>query len=58
MIFLPTCASDATADLLIPFLERETDVFRFDIDRFRDYRWDESTEGLSIRNSSGNGITA
>ena len=57
MIFLPPCASDATADLLIPFLERETDVFRFDIDRFRDYRWDESTEGLSIRDSSGKVLT-
>ncbi len=57
MIFIPTCSSDGTAALLLPFLEGEADVFRFDIDRFREYRWDESPDGLSILASSGKRIS-
>lgn len=57
MIFIPTCSQDATTDLLLPFLEKETDVFRFDIDRFREYRWDFSADGFCMRDASGREIT-
>ena len=57
MVFVPTCFEDFTTTLLLPFLERETAVFRFDIDRFRDYRWDFSPGDFSVRDPSGLEIT-
>ena len=53
MVFIPTCSEDFTTDLLLPFLEGKAEVFRFDIDRFRDYRWDFSPHGFSILDSAG-----
>ena len=57
MVFIPTCSEDFTTDLLLPFLEGKAEVFRFDIDRFRDYRWDFSPHGFSILDSAGRVIS-
>ena len=57
MIFIPTCAQDGTTDILLPFLEREAEIFRFDIDRFQSYSWDVSGSGFVVRDSSGKEIT-
>lgn len=57
MIFIPTCSDDGTTDLLLPHLQKEAEVFRFDIDKFRDYRWDVSTFGVSMSDATGRSIS-
>ncbi len=52
MIFIPTRSDDGTTDLLLPRLQKETEVFRFDIDKFRDYRWDISSFRFSMRDAA------
>ena len=52
MVFVATCSQDRTSDLLLPRLA-PAGVFRFDIDRFRDYVWDFSPAGFRIRAPDG-----
>ena len=47
MVFVATCSQDRTSDLLLPRLA-PAGVFRFDIDRFRDYVWDFSPAGFRV----------
>jgi len=57
MFFILTCSEDSTTDLLLPYL-KEIDVFRFNIDRFMDFRWDFSGNGFSIAHVNGHSITS
>lgn len=49
MIFIFTCSQDATTDLLVRHLA-STPVFRFDIDKRKDYSWDFSCQGFKMAN--------
>ena len=46
MLVLFTCSQDVTADWLMPFL-KDIEVFRFDIDKWRQYDWDFSSENAA-----------
>ncbi len=49
MIFIYTCSQDTSTDLLIPHFA-STPVFRFNIDRRKDYCWDFSCQGFRMSN--------
>jgi len=57
MLFVPTCSEDATLDLMMPFLG-EIDLFRFNIDNWRGYRWDFSQSGFSVESPDGKILTS
>lgn len=57
MIFIATTSSDATTDLLVPHLEKEAPVFRFDVDRADSYVWDVCSAGWRIGRDDGAAVT-
>ena len=53
MILLLTNSLDATTDILIPHLTKRAEVFRFNIDLWRDYRWNITADGYEISDPTG-----
>lgn len=52
MLLIPTCSEDVTTDMLMPYLGG-IDVFRFNVDAWRDYEWSFSGDGFWIRDKNG-----
>lgn len=57
MLVLFTCSQDITSDWLMPFL-KDIEVFRFDIDKWRQYDWDFSSNGFAARSPDGKILTS
>lgn len=53
MILLLTNSLDTTTDILLPHLTRRAEVFRFNIDLWRDYRWSITADGYEISDPTG-----
>ena len=53
MILLLTNSHDTTTDILMPHLTRRAEVFRFNIDLWRDYRWRITADGYEISDPTG-----
>lgn len=57
MIFISTCSQDSTTDMVVAQL-KESDVFRFNIDKPEDFSWDFNPGGFRIAyKPSGREIT-
>lgn len=53
MILLLTNSHDVTTDVLLPHLTPHADVFRFNIDLWRDYRWSITGDGYELADPVG-----
>lgn len=53
MILILTNSLDTTTDIIIPHLTRRAEVFRFNIDLWRDYRWRITADGYEISDPTG-----
>ncbi len=53
MILILSNRRDATTDLLMPLLEAHAEVFRFNVDLWRDYSWSISATGYELRDPTG-----
>jgi hypothetical protein len=53
MILILSNRRDATTDLLMPHLEAHAEVFRFNIDLWRDYSWSISATGYELSDPTG-----
>lgn len=53
MILLLTNSHDVTTDILMPYLTERAEVFRFNIDLWRDYAWSIGAEGYTLSDPSG-----
>lgn len=56
MLLIITCSADTTTDMLMPLL-KGINVFRFNIDKWDEYRWDFSSKGFNVESSDGNTLT-
>lgn len=53
MILILTNSNDVTTDILMPYLTERSEVFRFNIDLWRDYTWSIGAEGYTLTDPSG-----
>ncbi len=53
MILLLTNSRDVTTDILLPYLTPRAEVFRFNIDLWRDYHWRIGTDGYELSDPTG-----
>lgn len=53
MILILTNSQDGTTDLLMPHLTPFAEVFRFNIDLWRDYSWSIGSEGYKLSDPTG-----
>lgn len=53
MILLLTNSHDITTDILMPYLTARAEVFRFNIDLWRDYTWSIQADGYTLSDPVG-----
>lgn len=53
MILLLTNSRDVTTDILMPYLTSRAEVFRFNIDLWRDYTWSIQADGYTLSDPVG-----
>lgn len=53
MILILSNVRDATTDLLLPHLTPHAEVFRFNMDLWRDYSWSVDASGYELRDPTG-----
>ena len=56
MLLIITCTEDTTTDMLMTFLNG-INVFRFNIDKWREYTWDFSNSGFKVSSPDGKILT-
>lgn len=53
MILLLTNSNDVTTDILMPYLTARAEVFRFNIDLWREYTWSIGPDGYTLTDPTG-----
>lgn len=53
MILILTNSKDVTTDILMPHLTPHADVFRFNIDLWKEYSWSIDADGYELRDPAG-----
>lgn len=53
MILLLTNSHDVTTDILMPYLTERAEVFRFNIDLWREYTWSIGPDGYTLTDPTG-----
>lgn len=53
MILLLSSSVDYTTNIIMPYLQKHTDVFRFNIDLWRDYSWSVHARGYELGDPAG-----
>lgn len=53
MILLLTNSNDVTTDILMPYLTARAEVFRFNIDLWREYTWSIGPDGYTLSDPTG-----
>lgn len=53
MILILSNSNDVTTDILMPYLTERAEVFRFNIDLWRDYTWSIGAEGYTLSDPLG-----
>ena len=53
MILLLTNSGDVTTDILMPHLKRGTEIFRFNLDLWKEYTWNIHADGYEITDPLG-----